>query len=91
MFTLRFAVVFGLAPLFHLCAASAVSPQEIVEDLQHSLSPGAEVVLTSNAQFAEEFTARFSHSNSPSFVVGAKPTCVDDVQKVVSQDRYQVA
>ncbi|KAI9667739.1 MAG: hypothetical protein M1821_000556 [Bathelium mastoideum] len=85
MITLRFAALSGLAYFFNLDAAYAYtsSPEQIVQDLKGSLSPGSEVVLTSDPAFAKDFTARFSESHSPGFVVGAKPAFVTDVQKVV--------
>ncbi len=83
MVNLRSAVALGLAQFCHIRAVQAVSPQQIVHDLQALLSAGSEVVLTSNASYAQDFTHRFSESHSPSYVVGAKPKQVSDVQKVV--------
>ncbi|KAL2130834.1 hypothetical protein VTI74DRAFT_5877 [Chaetomium olivicolor] len=83
MVTFRSAVVFALAHLCRQGAAQALSPGQIVHDLQGLLSVGSEVMLTSDAAYAHDFTSRFSESHSPQYVVGAKPKLVSDVQKVI--------
>ncbi|KAI1867719.1 uncharacterized protein JN550_006860 [Neoarthrinium moseri] len=85
MISFRSAVVCGLVHLcsLHAALAGSVSTQQIIKDLKATLSPGSEVVLTSDPAFAQDFTARFSGTHAPQFVVAAKPKLVTDVQKLI--------
>ncbi|KAK0701960.1 hypothetical protein B0T26DRAFT_865985 [Lasiosphaeria miniovina] len=64
-------------------ASSSPTPQQIVRDLQARLSPGSEIVLTSDPGYARDFTQRFAIATPPAYVVGVKPVAVSDVQAVV--------
>jgi hypothetical protein len=65
-------------------AVWGLTGQQIVSDLRAQLSSGSEIVLTSDAAYASDFTARFDITAPPTYSVGVKPALAGDVQKVVS-------
>ncbi|KAK4203209.1 6-hydroxy-D-nicotine oxidase [Triangularia verruculosa] len=64
-------------------AISSNSGRQIVQDLSAQLSSGSEVILASDASYANNFTQRFSVSRPPSFSVAVKPVSAVDVRQVV--------
>ncbi|KJZ75227.1 hypothetical protein HIM_05421 [Hirsutella minnesotensis 3608] len=72
------------AGLVSLCqGARALTGEQIVQQLRTQLSPASEIVLTSDAAYAKDFTPRFSITNQPAYVVAVKASLVKDVQTII--------